>query len=105
MNEDYQDLPPAVKEELSRAMDAMEAEMDVEEIRAMLESNKDGRAKNNRHNCKVILQHDPLLKGGVPLQHFRGTDRCCETALAEEKQSRVQRHGYELPDALFGGKV
>ncbi|MCC8081727.1 MAG: virulence-associated E family protein [Lachnospiraceae bacterium] len=36
----------------------------------MLEANKDGRAKNNRHNCKVILQHDPLLKGAFRYNIF-----------------------------------
>ena len=29
----------------------------------MLETTQKGGVKNNRHNCKVILEHDPVLKG------------------------------------------
>ena len=32
-------------------------------IRDRLEITQKGAVKNNRHNCKLILEHDSLLKG------------------------------------------
>ncbi len=52
-----------MKQNLSETMDAMEPEPTVEEIREMLDYTQKGAVKNNRHNCRIILEHDPILKG------------------------------------------
>ena len=57
-----QTLSPQTRQELCEVMDIMETELTVEEIREQLEMTQKGAVKNNRHNCKLILEHDPLLK-------------------------------------------
>ena len=63
MNREFQTLSPQTRQELCEVMDIMETELTVEEIREQLEMTQKGAVKNNRHNCKLILEHDPLLKG------------------------------------------
>ena len=62
MNREFQTLSPQTRQELCEVMDIMETELTVEEIREQLEMTQKGAVKNNRHNCKLILEHDPLLK-------------------------------------------
>ena len=38
----------------------------------MLEYTQKGAVKNNRHNCKIILEHDPLLKGAFQYNILTG---------------------------------
>lgn len=63
MNNELENLPPLMKQSLSETIEAMEAELTVEEIREMLDYTQKGSVKNNRHNCRIILEHDPILKG------------------------------------------
>jgi len=62
LNREFQTLSPQTRQELCEVMDIMETELTVEEIREQLEMTQKGAVKNNRHNCKLILEHDPLLK-------------------------------------------
>lgn len=63
MNEELKNMSAMERQKLLEVMDAMEQGLTVEEIREMLERTQKGAVKNNRHNCKVILECDPLLKG------------------------------------------
>ena len=63
MNNELKNIPEMEQQKLSEMMDMMEPELTVEEIQELLETTQKGAVKNNRHNCKVILEHDPLLKG------------------------------------------
>lgn len=63
MRSGLENLTPLEKQKLSEAMNAMEAiEKSVEEIKEMLDYTIKGAVKNSRHNCKIILEHDPLLR-------------------------------------------
>ena len=46
-------------------MDAMEPDMSVEEVRAMLDVTEKGCVKNSIRNCLTVLQRDPHLKGAI----------------------------------------
>ena len=46
-------------------MDAMEPDMSVEEVRALLDATEKGCVKNSIRNCLTVLQRDPHLKGAI----------------------------------------
>ena len=46
-------------------MDALEPDMSVEEVRALLDVTEKGCVKNSIRNCLTVLQRDPLLKGAI----------------------------------------
>ena len=63
MKNELENLSPLMKQNLSEIMREMEPELTVEEIKEMLEYTQKGAVKNNRHNCRIILEQDPILKG------------------------------------------
>ena len=72
MSEEFQTLPPAMRQELEAALQVMEPDLTVAQILEMLETTQKGGVKNNRHNCKIILEHDPVLKGAFKHNNLTG---------------------------------
>ncbi len=102
MNREFQTLSPQTRQELCEVMDIMETELTVEEIREQLEMTQKGAVKNNRHNCKLILEHDPLLKDVFRHNILTEQTDIVKPVWVGTDKPGIHRYGFELYYALFG---
>ena len=63
MKEELQSLPPETRKVVLNAVDEMEIERTVEEVRKMLKTNQNGQTSNISGNYKKVFLYDPLLRG------------------------------------------
>jgi len=56
-------LPPEVRQAVGTAVDSMDGEKTVGEVRQMLETTQKGQTANTPGNYRAVFLHDPLLRG------------------------------------------
>lgn len=65
MNEEWQSLPPHIRQAVKETADMAEPPQSVEEVKALLESTEKGGIRNSIKNCLTVFQKDPLLSGAI----------------------------------------
>ncbi|MXP78936.1 virulence-associated protein E [Lachnospiraceae bacterium WCA-9-b2] len=65
MKDEWQNLPPQIRQEIANMADSAEPPRSVEEVKAMLETTEKGGFRNSIRNCLTVFQCDPLLSGAV----------------------------------------
>ena len=65
MKNEFQNLPPELRQKVSNAIEEMNEPMTVEQVREMLLKNEKGTVKNTIGNCLTAFQHDPYLAGAL----------------------------------------
>ena len=65
MKDEWQNLPPQIRQEIVNMTDSTEPPRSVEEVKAMLETTEKGGFRNSISNCLTVFQCDPLLSGAV----------------------------------------
>ena len=56
-------MPPEVRQAVGTAVDSMDGEKTVGEVRQMLETTQKGQTANTPGNYRAVFLHDPLLRG------------------------------------------
>lgn len=64
MNDEYQNLPPNLKEAVIETASSMTPKT-VEEICGSLNLTDNGSIKNSVENCLTVLENDPVLSGAI----------------------------------------
>ena len=65
MNSELENIDPARRIELGRAMDELKPELTTEQVLAELELSQKGYVKGNLSNCVKVLRSDPVLRGAI----------------------------------------
>jgi predicted P-loop ATPase len=65
LKNEFQNLPPELRQKVSNAIEEMNEPMTVEQVREMLRKNEKGTVKNTIGNCLTAFQHDPYLAGAL----------------------------------------
>ena len=73
MSSEYQSLPPATRQAVMSAAEALAPEQSVDEVREGLSVTEKGQPANTIGNCRTVFCHDPLLRGAIRLNLL--TDR------------------------------
>jgi len=73
LSSEYQSLPPATRQAVMSAAEALAPEQSVEEVRESLFLTEKGQPANTIGNCRTVFCHDPLLRDAIRLNLL--TDR------------------------------
>ena len=65
MKDEWQSLPPEIRQAVEQPMQEAPLPRSVEEVKAMLESTEKGGVRNSIRNCLTVFQNDPLLSGAI----------------------------------------
>ena len=65
MKDEWQSLPPEIRQAAEQTMQEAPPPRSVEEVKAMLESTEKGGVRNSIRNCLTVFQNDPLLSGAI----------------------------------------
>ena len=65
MKDEWQSLPPEIRQAVEQTMQEAPPSRSVEEVKAMLESTEKGGVRNSIRNCLTVFQNDPLLSGAI----------------------------------------
>ncbi len=65
MKDEWQSLPPEIRQAAEQTMQEAPLPRSVEEVKAMLESTEKGGVRNSIRNCLTVFQNDPLLSGAI----------------------------------------
>ena len=65
MKDEWQSLPPEIRQAAEQTMQEAPPFRSVEEVKAMLESTEKGGVRNSIRNCLTVFQNDPLLSGAI----------------------------------------
>ena len=65
MKDEWQSLPPEIRQEIKNMADSTEPPRSVEEVKFMLETTEKGGFRNSISNCLTVFQCDPLLSGAI----------------------------------------
>ena len=65
MKDEWQTLPPQIRQEVNNMAESTEPTQSVEDVKAMLETTEKGGFRNSIRNCLTVFQCDPLLSGAV----------------------------------------
>ena len=64
-DEEWQTLPPELRQAVTDTIEAAPPSRSVEEVKAMMEGTEKGGVRNSIHNCLTVFQYDPVLSGAV----------------------------------------
>ena len=65
MKDEWQNLPPQIRQEVKNMAENTEPPRSVEDVKALLETTEKGGFRNSIRNCLTVFQCDPLLSGAV----------------------------------------
>ena len=65
MKDEWQSLPPEIRQAAEQTMQEAPPPRSVEEVKAMLESTEKGGVRNSIRNCLTVFQNAPLLSGAI----------------------------------------
>ena len=65
MKDEWQSLPPEIRQAAEQTMQESPPPRSVEEVKAMLESTEKGGVRNSIRNCLTVFQNAPLLSGAI----------------------------------------
>lgn len=65
MKDEWQSLPPKIRQAAEQTIQEAAPPRSIEEVKAMLESTEKGSVRNSIRNCLTVFQNDPLLSGAI----------------------------------------
>ena len=65
MKDEWQSLPPEIRQAAEQTMQEAPPPRNAREVKAMLESTEKGGVRNSIRNCLTVFQNDPLLSGAI----------------------------------------
>ena len=90
MSSEYQNLPPATRQAVMSAAEAIAPEQSAQDVRESLSVTDKGKTANTIDNCRIVFCCDPLLRDAIRLNLL--TDRVALLLNARER-------------ALFGSDI
>jgi len=65
LKDEWQSLPPEIRQAAEQTMQEAPPPRNAREVKAMLESTEKGGVRNSIRNCLTVFQNDPLLSGAI----------------------------------------